>query len=287
MLPTERLVYQAHAARKLQPFPEGVRLVVWPIVNVEYWDIARAMARSVLPPPMGQPRLPDIPNWGWHEYGMRRGFWRLKDALDARGIIPTLSINGYVCEAYPEVAGAAREAGWEFMGHSYKQAPMHDLDDQIAEIKKTSDAIRAFTGKAPVGWLGPGLTETEDTLDHLSDAGFEYVGDWVVDDVPVELKTASGKPMAGLPYTLELNDISIMIQNYPTGEFEKRCKDQFERLYDEAETEPRILSIAVHPYISGVPHRIKYYERAFDLFSSKLGVAFWTGEQILNWYRCR
>ena len=38
--------------------------------------------------------VPDVPNWAWHEYGMRVGFWRLKAALDLHGIAPTLAING-------------------------------------------------------------------------------------------------------------------------------------------------------------------------------------------------
>ena len=34
--------------------PGGARLVVWTIVNLEVWDIARPMARQVLPAPTGQ-----------------------------------------------------------------------------------------------------------------------------------------------------------------------------------------------------------------------------------------
>ena len=37
---------------------------------------ARPMARQVLPAPTGQVLLPDVPNWAWHEYGMRVGVWR-------------------------------------------------------------------------------------------------------------------------------------------------------------------------------------------------------------------
>jgi hypothetical protein len=40
----------------------------------------------------------------------------------------------------------------------------------------------------------------------------------------------------------------------------------------------------VHPYISGVPHRIKYFERVFQALKKQDGVVFWTGEQILDWY---
>src|SRR5207245_6658239 len=66
-------------------FPDGVRLVLWPVLALEEWDLARPMARMVISPPQGQPLLPDLPNWSWHEYGMRVGFWRLKKLLQRLG----------------------------------------------------------------------------------------------------------------------------------------------------------------------------------------------------------
>ena len=90
------------------------------VVNVENWDIERAMPRQVLTAPQGASVLPDLPNWAWHEYGMRVGFWRLKAALDAHHIAPSMTINGTVPAAYPRVTRAARDAGWEFMGHGFR-----------------------------------------------------------------------------------------------------------------------------------------------------------------------
>ena len=68
---------------------------------------------------MGQPLLPDVPNWSWHEYGMRAGFWRQFKALTERNIPVTLALNANVCNSYPRVASAALEAGFEFMGHGF------------------------------------------------------------------------------------------------------------------------------------------------------------------------
>ena len=114
------------------------------------------MARQVLPAPTGQPMLPDVPNWSWHEYGMRVGCWRFFDLYKRLNIRPTLSINARVCEDYPRVAGEARDLGWEFMGHAYEQGPIHKVEDQRGMIFKSMDVIEKFTGKRPVGWLGPG-----------------------------------------------------------------------------------------------------------------------------------
>ena len=43
--------------------PGNARLAVWVIVNVENWEIRRPMPRTVLPPPLGMPLSPDLPNW--------------------------------------------------------------------------------------------------------------------------------------------------------------------------------------------------------------------------------
>ena len=77
MQPRDRLSFSPITKRPALRFPSGIRLVVWPVLALEEWDIARPMARMVISPPQGQPQLPDMPNWSWHEYGMRVGFWRL------------------------------------------------------------------------------------------------------------------------------------------------------------------------------------------------------------------
>jgi len=285
MTPRERLDYSAIVDRPALKLPDGARMAVWTIVNVEDWGIERPMPRTVLPPPMGQPMLPDIPNWSWHEYGMRVGFWRLFDCMRKFGIVPTLAINGIVCRTYPRVAQAAKDAGWEFMGHGWLQAPMHKVDDQPGAIRETIETIRAFTGKAPVGWESPGLTETYETLDHLAAAGIRYVANWVVDDQPLYLRSAHG-PVVSVPYSLELNDIAMMVvQNHPAGELLQRGKDQFDRLYEESAGTMRVMAVAVHPYITGVPHRIRYLEALYEHMRAKPGVVFWTGEKIHDWFR--
>ena len=82
MLPTERIAYSSIADRPKLTLPGGARLAVWVIVNVEEWDINKAMPRTVLTPPAGGSPMPDIPNWAWHEYGNRVGFWRMLEVFD-------------------------------------------------------------------------------------------------------------------------------------------------------------------------------------------------------------
>src|SRR5262249_23740292 len=184
-----------------------------------------------------------------------------------------VTLNARVWATSPQVVQACADAGWELNAHGFDQVPMHKLDDQKAVINKSVAIIAKFWGRPPRGWFGPGLTQTFDTLDHLSAAGIEYIGDWVLDDEPVTLKTTH-RPVVALPYNFELHDIVMMaLQNHPSVEMYRRIMDQFEWLYAESATRPKFMSIAMHPYLSGVPHRIGHVQRAFEEILSRPAVA--------------
>ena len=284
MHPRERVEYSAIEGRPPLTLPDGLRLIVWPVLALEEWDMARPMARMVITPPQGQPMLPDHPNWSWHEYGMRVGFWRMRRMLERLGVNPTITLNARVCETYPQVVQACVDNGWELNAHGFDQVPMHNLDDQRAVIDKSVSMIAKFCGKAPRGWFGPGLTQTFDTLDHLSAAGIEYIGDWVLDDEPVTLKTTH-RPIVALPYKFELHDIVLMaLQHQSSDQMYRRVMDQFEWLYAESDERPKFMAIAMHAFLSGVPHRIGYVQRAFEEILARPGVAAWDGAHILDWY---
>src|ERR1700682_3965504 len=191
MLPRERCDFSAIVDRPALELPGGARIVVWTIVNYEVWDIGRPMPRQVLSAPTGQVLLPDVPNWSWHEYGMRVRCWRFFELFKRLGIKPTLAANARICEDYPRVAEQAKRAGWEFMGHAYDQLPIHKNEDQAAMIGRSMDILERFTGKGP---------------------------------------------LVTLPYSVELNDIPMMIVQHHESEYlYRRAVDQFDRLYAEDE----------------------------------------------------
>jgi allantoinase len=285
MMLNERVPYSAIKDRPRLTLPGGARLVVWIIINVEEWNPNEPMPRTVLTPPAGGSPSPDVPNWAWHEYGNRVGFWRMLEIFDRLKLPSALAINGGAIRSYEAISVAARERKWEFMGHGFGQKNMQKVPDERADIAKTTDAIRQFTGRAPRGWLGPGLTETWDTPDILAEQGYEYVCDWVLDDQPVVLKTKS-KPLISIPYTQECNDVAMMlIQHHTAAEYRSRAIDQFEQLYSDSEASARVMALVAHPYIMGAPHRLRYFREALEHMTKKPGVVFWTGEQILEWYR--
>jgi len=284
-LPRERFDYSAIVDRPRWRLPRGARIAVWVVASVEEWDIEKPMARALLTPPQGVATVPDVPNWSWHEYGMRVGFWRLLEALGKRRIRATAAVNASVCRTYARVARAMCDAGWELAGHGVIQAAMHIVPDQRAAIRATMEILREFTGKKPKGWLGSGLAETWETVDFLAEEGFEYVADWVCDDQPFEIRTRAGA-LVSVPYTLELGDLPTMVvQHRSAREWAERVRGQFDRLYAEGVRQPRVMGLGVHAYISGAPHRIAYLESILDYMRKKKGVWFATGEEIYEWYR--
>lgn len=284
MLPTERIAYSAISERPKLTLPGGARMAVWVIVNVEEWNPLEPMPRTVLTPPAGGSPSPDIPNWAWHEYGNRVGFWRMLEVLDEHAIKAVLAINGSAIKSYEPIARAALDRGWEFIGHGFGQKNMQKVPDEREDIAKTADAIVAFTGKRPRGWLGPGLTETWETPDILAEQGYDYVCDWVLDDQPVVLKTRT-RPIVNVPYTQECNDVAMMlIQHHKASEYYDRAIDQFEQIYHDARNSARIMALVVHPYIMGAPHRLKYFRKIFEKMRAHRDVVFWTGEEIFDWY---
>ncbi len=285
--PTDRLDYAPITDRPPLPLPGGAKVVVWPCVNVENWVISEPMPRTVVNPPGGVAKsVPDIPNWAWHEYGNRVAFWRMKKIFDEFGIAASLVLNGSVCDAYPQIVDACLESDWDLVGHGWIQRALPAVPDQRKMIHRVFKRLREYAGKPPKGWLGPALAETHDTVDWLAEAGFEYVADWVLDDQPVDLRTRHGT-LVSIPYTQELNDLAmLLIQGHRATEYADRAIDQFDQLIaDAADGSSRVMCFTLHPYIMGVPHRVKHLRRILEHVCNRPDAVVWTGEQILEWYK--
>jgi hypothetical protein len=106
----------------------------------------------------------------------------------------------------------------------------------------------------------------------------------VLDDQPIPIHTRAGR-LISVPYTVEINDVAITaVQQQPSETLLLRGRDQFDRLYQEGAEIPRVMAISIHPYLTGVPHRIKYLEALYDYILGHEGVVMWTGAEILDWY---
>jgi peptidoglycan/xylan/chitin deacetylase (PgdA/CDA1 family) len=279
-----RIDYQFSTSRpRLQP-PDGRPIVVNFVVNVEHWRIEDPMPRTLLTPPHGKETIPDVPNFGWVDYGMRCGLPRMLALFTERHLPVSASFNAGVIDAYPQAAEAILAAGWEFVGHGMHQKSLNAATDERELIAASLDKIERFAGRRPRGWLSPGLRETWDTLDHLKSCGVEYCHDWVIEDVPVWLQTKHG-PIIGMPYAIEVNDSVIYaVQQQPTDEMHKRLVRTVECFEREGRRQTRILGVGLHPHLMGVPHRWVDMERTVDFLQARPDVCFMSGGQIADWF---
>ncbi|MBI4183686.1 MAG: polysaccharide deacetylase family protein [Proteobacteria bacterium] len=265
-------------------WPGGARLALWVIPNIEYFVFDYGMPGDENQRPNPNPPNPDVRRWSQREYGNRAGVWRLMEVLARHGIRGTVALNALVCDTHPQVVRACLELGWEFMGHGRSNSRrLTEVADAGAEIRDVYARIEAFTGKRPVGWLGAGLEETWDTLDHLIAAGALYVADWICDDQPFVM-TVNGKRIVSLPYSFECNDINFVYRKFEPAVFERNLRDQFDTLYREGAATGKVMAICLHPWVIGIPHRIGYLDRALDYICAHEGVWLATGEEIVRHY---
>jgi peptidoglycan/xylan/chitin deacetylase (PgdA/CDA1 family) len=285
MWPNPRIPYQMSSDRaRLAPL-QGKSLIVNPVVAIEYWPFEWPMPRGILPAPHGRPsEPPDVANYSWVEYGMRCGLPRIFDALGRRGIKASAWMNAQCADVYPTAAERAARADWDFVGHSWFQRSLKDVDDEEAEVRQSLDRLEQLTGKPVRGWFGAGGGETVNTPEVLKRCGIEFTHDWLLDDLPCWMSTAEG-PLLCLPYTWEINDVPMWaVQGQSSDELLIRLEATLAVLERELEENPRVLSIGLHPHIAGVPHRVYYLEKALDLLMKRNDTIFVTSGEIADWF---
>lgn len=265
-------------------WPNGARIALWVIPNIEIFALDERMPDG---PGSSGGLIPDVHMWAIRDYGARVGVYRHMEVLSKHGIRATVALNSEICDAHPEIIEEAVKLGWELMGHN--QSNTRRLNTVPAEeergvIAATLDRIEAASGTRPVGWLSAGLQETWDTVDHLADLGCSYVADWVNDDQPYAMDL-NGKRLVSLPYSTEINDKPAFEYHHVTPEeFGRMICRQFDVLYRESARSARVMAIALHPYITGVPHRIDALDAALRYICAHDDVWLATGREIVEHY---
>ena len=279
-----RIPFELSDERTPLQAPGGKRLVVHIVVNVEVWPFDQPMPRGILTPPHGQAAVPDIPNWGWAEYGLRAGIPRFFRVLRERDLPASCAINSGIIDVYPRLAERILEAGWEWIGHGVVQRSVKSVPDERAMIAEAKEAVERYTRKKLRGWLGPGLQETFDTPDILKALGFDYLCEWCIDDLPSWMDTRHGR-IVSVPYCFETNDgVIYAVEKHSSDEMTERLARTLECFTKELPRGPRILTVPLHPHLMGVPHRIGFLERFLDALVKRKDAVFMTGAQIADWF---
>jgi peptidoglycan/xylan/chitin deacetylase (PgdA/CDA1 family) len=256
-----RYAHSAIPARPVYDWPGGARLALLVVNNIEHFAYRAGIGSDVTgPAPVQNQRA-----YAWRDYGNRVGLWNLLELLDELGIPAAHNVNSAALDACPEIAPALRARGDEFIGHGRTNSERQDglwEEDERRLIEEARDALARHAGAAPRGWLGPYIAQSSVTLDLLREAGFTYVMDWPADDQPFWMRTRAG-PILSVPYSVELNDSPALVMRHHTGrEFADMIVDQFEEMLAQSERRPLVMSVVLHPFILGQPHRLRPLRQA-------------------------
>ena len=265
-------------------WPNGARVALWVIPNIEFFPLNERMPDS----PGGSGGLiPDVIAWSMRDYGNRVGIYRLMEVMQRYRVRGTVALNSEICDEHPEIIDEAKRLGWELMGHNQSNVRRLNTLPQGTErevVRATLDRISAAAGRKVAGWMGSALQETWNTLDYLAEYGCKYVADWVNDEQPY-LMNVGGKRLCSIPYSTEINDkVALEYHHLTPEEFELMIRRQFDVLHREGERSGRVMAIAIHPYLMGVAHRIDAFDSALKYVTSRPGVWLATGEEIVEHY---
>ena len=282
----ERYDWSMLPDRKPVAWPQQARVALWVVPALEWFPLNMAGV-PFKPPGAMQTAYPDLRHYTLRDYGNRVGIFRIMKALEKHGIRPTVAVNAAVAVRYPSLIKECTQRGWEIMANGLDMDHLHHgglaVDDEKKLIDTTLDILRKASGQAVRGWLSPAKSESAATLDLLGAAGLDYVCDWVNDDMPYAMRTASG-PIHAMPHPIDIDDHTILVQNHHTeDDFRDQLCDQFDLLYKESATAGgRIMAISLHPWVIGQPYRMRALEEALAHIMRHPGVWAATGGEILD-----
>ena len=287
----ERYDWTLQPERQPVAWPGGARVALWVVPALEFFPLDQPAQPFKAPGGMVTP-YPDLRHYTLRDYGNRVGVFRVFKVLDELGINASVAVNSKVAERYPFLIREVTRRGWEIIAYGVDMGRLHygglGVADEGAQVREAVGTLREISGQPITGWLSPAKSESMNTLDLVAAEGIEYVCDWINDDMPFPLRTEHGE-IVSLPLSHEISDQTI-IHSYQHSEqeFVDQVRDQFEVLYREATAaDGRLMTVTIHPWISGQPHRIKFLARALAHIIGHDGVWSASGTEIVAAYKAQ
>jgi allantoinase len=261
----DRYGYSPLPERQLYTWPHGKRLAIYFANNIEYFAFRDGIGSDSAV--TGAPQTQR--NYAWRDYGNRVGIWRMFDLFDDLDLPLAHNINAAILTHHSAIGERMMARGDEFVGHGLTNSQRQGELWEEAEsrlIAETTETITKFTGKQPIGWMSPWLSQSAVTLDLLQEAGYLFQCDWPLDDQPIWMRTRQGR-ILNMPYPVETNDSPVLINRHHTAEeIARMWTDQFDEMLDQARKGPHALvcPFVLHTFILGQPFRLRQLRRVLE-----------------------
>ena len=197
------------------------------------------------------------------EYGSRAGIWRLIRLFDKKAIPLTFFACGLALTLNPALCHYLQHSPHEVAGHGWRWIDYTRVPVTLEKkhILKCIDTLQDLTAKTVEGWY-TGRKSTKTTQIIQSIPSIKYHSDSYADDVPY-----FDEQQLIIPYTLDCNDFKLISSpGYCSHEaFVNYLKSTLSYLYQE--NRPSMMTIGIHPRISGHPGRTQALEQFIDFIA--------------------
>lgn len=232
---------------------------------------------------------------------------RILRLLEERGIQSTWFVPGHTAETYPDVCRRVVDSGHEVGLHGYAHEAVSLLEPgtERAILDRSTDSLASALGVAPSGFRSPIWDFTDETVNHLLDAGISYdsslmgtdhrpyycrTGDRAPADRPFEFGEETS--LIELPVAWSLDDFVYFEYFVMPGLVLPglRPPDQvFESFLDDVrfmlrDVEDGVCVITFHPQVIGRGHRLLALERFVDQLR-ELDVTFARCDDVASQFR--
>ncbi|MEP2101401.1 MAG: polysaccharide deacetylase family protein [Parasphingorhabdus sp.] len=277
--------------RKPVQWPDHKKLLIWPVISLEYFPMVPSDDPFPAPGHM-QTAYPDYRHYTAREYGTRIGIYRLLGAFEKVGTKVSVATNSVIADRYPELIEDIVFGGHEIIAHSTDMngtiaSGLAEMDEKTL-IESSLVALEKATGTRPRGWLSIARSQSFNTARLLAEAGVDYMCDWANDELPYSFETDAGA-ITNIPLNHELSDRQIInVQQQSVDSYAQQMTDAADWLLAEAEQNGgRMLPMHLTPYIMGLPYRISSFEKLIAGFAERNDIGFARGDAILDSWKAQ
>lgn len=221
---------------------------------------------------------PDISNWTQRHVGLREGLERVLDLLDDVGLPATFALDADACAETESlhrrllqprhgIAAAGQNA-------SCLHAAYSEPEPEAAMVTRSLERL-ASLGFKTRAWHPPAGVHSPRTMDILADSGVRTLLDFNNDEVPFRIRVPQGELLC-VPWQHFAGDLHcLQVCRQATPDYIADIGQGIAWLGREAKDRgPRLLTLPIHPWIIGVPHRLREFAAGVRAWAAKPDVRF-------------